>query len=50
MHSVIVANLLAGVKSSTMVVGVLEVLRNCTLISGVSNSTAIILVSTRVRG
>ena len=47
-HSVIVAYLLAGVESSTMVVGVLEVLRNRTLVSGVSNSTAVVMAA-RVR-
>ena len=41
-HSVIVANLLARVESSTVVVRVLEVLRNRILISGVSNSTAVV--------
>ena len=52
-HSVIVANLLARVESSTVVVGVLEVLRNRTLVSRVGNSTTmsakfvvIIVVST----
>ena len=44
-HSVIVAYLLAGVESSTMVVGVLEVLRNRTLVSGVSNSTAVVMAA-----
>ena len=52
-HGIVVANLLARVEASTVVMGVLEVLRNRTLVSGVSNSTAmaaifvvIIVVST----
>ena len=47
-HGIVVARLLTGVESSTMVVRVLEVLWNRTLVSGVSNSTAVAMAA-RVR-
>ena len=47
-HGIVVARLLTGVESSTMMVRVLEVLWNRTLVSGVSNSTAVAMAA-RVR-